>query len=145
APILNGISGIIMAAKSKPGDTPAMAGMPAAPVPTAFNPYDASAMQQYLRAQKTAATPAQPAPAPRPSPVTSPPGPGAAARAGAAGHDATDTRHRGTGAELLAQGCGRTRGSGLHHRAERRSYVRDDRAANPDRRNPCSDRACEEH
>jgi hypothetical protein len=74
APILNGISGIIMAAKSKPGDTAAMAGMPAAPAPIAFNPYDANAMQEFLRAQKAAAT--RPQPAPAPSPVASPPGTG---------------------------------------------------------------------
>jgi hypothetical protein len=80
APILNGISGIIMAAKAKPGDTPAMAGMPATPAPIAFNPYDANAMKEYLQAQKMAATRPQPA-APGPSPVASTPGTGAAPRA----------------------------------------------------------------
>jgi hypothetical protein len=71
APILNGISGIIMAAKAKPGDTPAMAGTPAAPAPIAFNPYDANAMKEYLQAQKAAAMRPQPTPAPGPSPVAS--------------------------------------------------------------------------
>lgn len=75
-PILNGISGIIMAAKSKPG-TASVAGMPTAtPAPTAapFNPYDQAAMKEYIQQQKAALRPqAAPTAAPSSATLSAPP------------------------------------------------------------------------
>jgi hypothetical protein len=85
APIIGAIANLIAVIKTPAGAAaPMAAGMPvAAPTVATFNPYDAAAMQEYLRQQKAAARP-QSAPAAGPSPVAPAASYGAAAAPGAA-------------------------------------------------------------
>jgi hypothetical protein len=73
APIVTAVSGLIYAIKANAGAAPptgSVAAPPPAPAPVAFNPYDATAMREYVNAQRAAAQPSASGPPPAAGPAS---------------------------------------------------------------------------